>query len=105
MPAPDPGYESQRRAAAVNVLLGQIGLSDGTETEWWNFRSYEELGGRTPTQAWLAGDESEVEQLVRRWYLETERTLEERRSDPGYMNMLRDKLATLKAKSGLRSAS
>jgi hypothetical protein len=105
MPTPDPGYESQRRAAAINVLLGQIGLSDGKETEWWNFRSYEELGGRTPTQAWLAGDENDVEQLVRQWYLETERTLEERRGDPRYMSMLRDKLVTLKAKSGIRSAS
>jgi hypothetical protein len=102
---PENGYESQRRAAAVNALLGQIGLSDGKETEWWNFHTYKELGDRTPTQAWLAGDEKDVEQLVRRWYLESERTLEKHRGDPAFMNMLRDKLAGFKAGSGLCSAS
>jgi hypothetical protein len=102
---PENGYESQRRAAALNVLLGQIGLSEGKETEWWNFHAYDELGGRTPTQAWLAGDEKAVEQLVRNWYAETERVLEERRRDQNFMAMLGGKIAALRSKSGLRSAS
>jgi len=105
MPTPSPDQESQRRAAALNVLLGQIGLSDGKATEWWNHRAYDELDGRTPTQAWLAGDEEAVERLVRGWYSETERTLEERRRDPEFMDMLRRKLAALRSKSGLRNAS
>jgi hypothetical protein len=102
---PDDGYESQRRGAALNVLLNQIGRSEGKETEWWNFQAYDELGGRTPTQAWLAGDEKAVERLVRGWYLETERTLDARRRDPEFMKMIGDKLAALRAKSGQRSAS
>jgi hypothetical protein len=102
---PDNGDESERRAAALNVLLDQIAHSEGKETEWWNFQAYDELGGRTLTQAWLAGEEKAVEQLVRGWYLETKRNLDARRRDPEFMKMLRDKLAALRAKSGLPSAS
>jgi hypothetical protein len=105
MPTASSGNESQHRAAALNVLLGQIGLSEGKETEWWNFRVYDELGGRTPTQAWLGGDKKAVERLVRGWHSETQRGLEERRHDPEFMRMLRDKLLALRSKSGLRSAS
>lgn len=63
----DP-QEPQGRAAAINLLLGEIGLSTGSQTRWWNLVGYEELGGRTPTQAWLAGDEEAVRALVQRWY-------------------------------------
>jgi hypothetical protein len=96
MPTPDSGHEAQRRAAAINYLLGLIGLSDGRETVWWNHRIYDELGGHTPTQAWLAGDVQAVEQLVRGWY--TERALEERRRDPAFMAMIQHKIDALKAK-------
>jgi hypothetical protein len=95
----DSGDEIQRKAAAVTYLLGQIGLSDGRETEWWNYRSYDELRGRTPTQAWLGGDVEAVEQLVRRWYLDTERALETRRKDPAFMAMIQRKSDALKAKT------
>jgi len=95
---PENGYESQRRAAAINYLLGQIGLSNGKETEWWNYQSYGELGGRTPTQAWLAGDEDDVRKLVDKWYADTQSAIDEHRSDPEFMAVLRRKVETLRAR-------
>jgi hypothetical protein len=42
--------ELNRRVAAINDLLRSIGASDGSATEWWNHRIFDELGGRTPTE-------------------------------------------------------
>jgi hypothetical protein len=39
-----------------------------------------------------------VEQLVRGWYLDFERALEERRRDPAFMAMIQHKIDALKAK-------
>ena len=96
--APENGYESQRKAAAINYLLGQIGLSNGRETEWWNHRRYPELGDRTPTQAWLAGDEDAVRALVDKWYAETQEAVEEHRGDPDFLSMIRRKADALRAR-------
>ncbi len=84
-------YELNRRAAAVNDLLKSIGESNGSEAEWWNHRAYEELGGLTPTQAWLRGDHAGVERLVATWYEATEREAERRQNDPEFMGMLKRK--------------
>jgi hypothetical protein len=92
-------YEINRRAAAVNELLRQIGLSNGAETEWWNFRAYDELGGLTPTQAWLRGDHEAVEKLIADWYAATERSAEKFRNDPDFMDSLRQKSAAIANKS------
>ena len=89
---PENGYESQRKAAAVNYLLDQIGLSEGRGTEWWNHQTYSELGDRTPTQAWLAGDEEGVRRLVGDWYRATQSALDDHRRDPIFMAMLRDRI-------------
>jgi hypothetical protein len=98
MATTDNGYESQRKAAAINCLLGQIGLSNGKETEWWNHRSYPELGDRTPTQAWLAGDEEGVRDLVDKWYADSQSAIDEHRRDPEFMAMLRRKAEAPRAK-------
>jgi len=82
-------YELNRRAAAINNLLRSIGESNGSETEWWNHRAYEKLGGLTPTQAWLRGDHEAVERLVASWYAATERVAERHRNDPEFMKMLK----------------
>lgn len=74
--------EANRRAAAVNELLGRIGLSTGNATEWWNFTAYPELGGRTPTQAWLAGDHDAVEKLVWNWFEHSRVAAERADQDP-----------------------
>jgi len=92
------GYESQRKAAAINYLLGQIGLSNGRETEWWNFQAYPELDGRTPTQAWLDGDEEAVRKLVDKCYADTQSAIDQHRSDPEFMAMLRRKAEALRTK-------
>ena len=67
----------------------QLEESNGSETEWWNRRVYEELGGLTPTQAWLRGDHDAVESLVASWYAATERAAERRRNDPEFIEMLK----------------
>ena len=86
------GYESQRKAAAINLLLGQIGLSNGRETEWWNHQAYVELDGRTPTQAWLDGDEESVRKLVDKWYADTQSAIDQHRRDPDFMEKIRAKI-------------
>jgi hypothetical protein len=95
---PENGSEAQRRAAAINDLLGRIGLSDGSTTERWNHQTYPELGGKTPTQAWLAGDHVGVRSLIDKWYAETERSIAENRRDPKYMATLRQQIDALNAK-------
>ena len=95
---PENGYESQRKAAAVNYLLGQIGLSNGRETEWWNHHRYAELGDRTPTQTWLAGDEDAVRALVDKWYAETQAAIDEHSRDPHFLSMIRQKADALKSR-------
>src|SRR5580704_4560866 len=86
---PDP-IELNRRAAALNEILGRIGLSDvaGHTTEWWNLVGYRELGGRTPTQAWLAGDHEAVESLVLSWFDRSEQAAERARGDEAFLRML-----------------
>ena len=83
--------EATRRAAAKNELLTQISLSNGAETEWWNYLTYEKLGGLTPTQAWRRGDHQAVENLIAEWYDATERSAERFRTDPEFMDSLRQK--------------
>ena len=101
---PEGGYNSQRKAAAINYLLGQIGLSNGKETEWWNHRSYPELGNRTPTQAWLAGDEEEVRQLVDGWYKATQAEIDKHQRDPAFLEMARRKIASLRSRAARRAS-
>jgi len=90
-------YESLRRASAVNELLRQIGLSSGGATDWWNFAAYKDLGNRTPTQAWLAGDEDAVRALVDKWYADTVATGKRLRSDPAFSAKVRTRLEKLRA--------
>jgi hypothetical protein len=87
--------EATRRAAAVTELLSRISLSNGAETEWWNYRAYGELGGLTPTQAWRRGDHQAVEKLIADWYDATERSAEPFRTDPEFMDSLRQKSAAI----------
>ena len=92
--------EEVRRAAAVTELLSRIGLSNGAETEWWNYRTYAELGGLTPTQAWRRGDHLAVEHLIADWYDSTERSAERFRTDPEFMDSLRQKSAAIASQAG-----
>lgn len=87
---PDP-VELGRRAAAVNEILSRIGRSSGEQSEWWNHFAYDELGNRTPTQAWLAGDYEAVERLVLSWYERSEAAADRARSDPAFLRMLEER--------------
>jgi len=103
-PTPENGYESGRKAAATNHLLGQIGLSHGKESEWWNHRTYPELGDRTPTQAWLVGDQEAVRQLVDSWYQATRAAIDSHRRDPEFLERTRRKIAALKDRAARRAS-
>ncbi|MDA8357299.1 MAG: hypothetical protein M0Z95_13645 [Actinomycetota bacterium] len=97
--------ELNRRAAAVNEILGRIGLSSRDATEWWNFSAYEELGGRTATQAWLAGDHHAVERLVLSWYERSETAARRARGDEAFLRMLSERRRAIAAESpGRRTA-
>lgn len=81
--------ELNRRAAALNEVLGRIGLSTTASTnDWWNLTSYPELGGRTPTQAWLAGDHETVEALVVSWFDRSEQAAARALDDESFVRML-----------------
>jgi hypothetical protein len=94
MTAPDH-REANRRAAAVNELLRDIELSSGAESDWWNHRTYAELGGLTPTQAWLRDDHEAVRELIDGWYRASERTAERCRNDPEFMERLQERRAAI----------
>jgi hypothetical protein len=64
--------ERQRQAAALNHLLGEIGLTRPDDrSQWWNLVQHPALGNRTATQAWLAGETEAVRDLVERWYADS----------------------------------
>jgi hypothetical protein len=87
--------ERQRQAAALNDLLDAFGLTTSEQTGWWNLTAFAELGGRTPTQAWLAGDTELVKSLVEGWYAASAKAAERAAGDPEFLTMLRRKLAEL----------
>jgi hypothetical protein len=53
---PDPdGQARQQQAAALNDLLGAIGLTTSEQTGWWNLTALAELRGRIrPKPGWPA---------------------------------------------------
>jgi hypothetical protein len=62
--------DDQRRqvAAGLNQMLVELGEAEQEISDWWNLIGFPQLGGRTPTQAWLAGDYENVRDLVRSLY-------------------------------------
>ena len=89
----EPG--DRRQAAALNHLLGQIGLSTDERAQWWNLVAHSEVGGRTATQAWLAGDADAVTALVEQWYTASSDAAGRAGRDPEFLALLRRKLADL----------
>jgi hypothetical protein len=100
-PSVDP-VEPDRRAAAVNDLLRQIGLTPPGQTRWWNRVAHDELGGRTATQAWLAGDIDDVKTLIEEWYAASERGAHAACSDPPRVDHIRGQLARLEKRTANR---
>lgn len=87
--------EEAHREAALNHLLGEIGLLSNEQTRWWNLVVHAELGNRTATQAWLAGDTEEVKALVERWYEATKSAADRASGSPEFVVVLRERLAEL----------
>lgn len=88
--------ERQRQAAALNHLLGEIGLSRPDDrSEWWNLVAHPELGNRTATQAWLAGDTEAVRGLVEDWYAESQAATRQAMQDEALMAQVRERLTVL----------
>jgi hypothetical protein len=54
----------QREAQALNDRLSRLGKTREGINVWWNLTIQPKLGGRTPLQAWLAGDRESVLSLV-----------------------------------------
>jgi len=55
---------ANREATKINLALRKVGYSDAAATRWWNHAAYDDLGGRTPTQAWNCEDYDLVKGLV-----------------------------------------
>jgi hypothetical protein len=97
--------ELSYRAAAIEDLRERIATSTHAEGEWWNSSTYEESAGRTPTEAWLAGDHGAVVRLVDIWYERSERRSEEIRNDPAFLEMLEERRRPIAAKDGHRRSA
>lgn len=61
----DDAYWHQQ-AQRLNASLRRLGWSSDQVNHWWNDQGQRALGGRTPLQAWTAGDQQEVLKLVPR---------------------------------------
>ncbi len=92
--------ELSSRAPAIDDLLEGIATSTNEEGEWWNSSTYEELGGRTPTKAWRAGDHEAVVRLVHIWYERSEQRAEQAPNDPAFLEMLEERRRAIAAKAG-----
>jgi predicted amino acid dehydrogenase len=88
--------EAQHRAEAVEQLLAEM-RSGGHPHDFWN-HPYEQLAGRTPTEALADGDDTAVRQLIDEWYAASERSAEQLRSDPAAMARIAAKTAELRAR-------
>jgi hypothetical protein len=87
--------EAQRRRDSTEQLIGEM-RAGGDQYRWWN-RVYEELDGRTPTEALAAGDEQQVRDLIDRWYEQTEATVERLKNDPEFVATIERQAAELHA--------
>jgi hypothetical protein len=87
--------DRHREAAALNHLLGEIGLSPTEQTQWWNHVAHDELDGRTPTAAWLAGDVDAVRALVERWFDASKVAAGRARGNDELLALLRERLSRL----------
>jgi hypothetical protein len=60
--------ERRRVAAGFNEILESLGMPRQDLNDWWNLTAFAELGGRTPTRAWLDHDYGAVQELVASLY-------------------------------------
>lgn len=97
--------EQARRQAAISELVDRIATSSGDSDEWWNASTHEELGGRTPTEAWLAGDHDGVMRVIARWYQQSDERAEQIRNDPAMLEMIEDRRRSVAEKADHRRSA
>ena len=97
--------EQARRQAATDELVNRIASSSGDSDDWWNARTHEELRGRTPTDAWLAGDHDGVMRVIAGWYQQTDERAEQIRNDAAMLEMIEDRRRSVVEKADHRRSA
>jgi hypothetical protein len=87
--------DPSRIAAAITDLLIRHGYPPGRVDEWWNHASYAELGGHTPTSAWLLGEYEAVLHVVESTYAASEKSAHRTATDRRAVEQIRQKIADL----------
>jgi len=103
MPTPNSLYwpdelkpeDARRVAAGINEILKALGRQPEDIDGWWNSTSFAELGNRTPTRAWLAGDYEAVRDLIESLQARSLAGAHQAMADPATHRMLRKQLAKL----------
>ena len=97
--------EQVRRQTAIDDLLNRIATPSGESDEWWNASAHEVLGGRTPTEAWLAGDHDGVLRVIAGWYQQSDERAEQIRNDPAMLEMIEDRRRSVAEKADHRRSA
>lgn len=95
-PRPIDPIEAQRRAEATEQALDEMRAGD-RRYAWWN-HPWDELGGRTPTQALRDGDELAVRGIIDLAYQRSEEAAERLGQDPELVERIERKAAELYAR-------
>ena len=90
-----PPGEQRLVAAGINEILKELGHPPEAINGWWNLTTFSELGGMTPTQAWLSGRKEEVRHLVIYMHERSLAASERARQDPDTVRMIQQELAAL----------
>jgi hypothetical protein len=87
--------DARRVAAGINEILKALGRRPEDIDGWWNSTPFSELGNRTPTQAWLAGDYEAVRDLIESLQARSLAGAHRAMADPAMKMALRKQLAKL----------
>lgn len=85
--------EDRYRERARADILSRI--EHGSDSDWFNLRTYLELGNRTLTEAWRAGDRDAVIEVLDLWRESSEHVAQRALADPELLQELRDRSAEI----------
>jgi hypothetical protein len=92
------GMEAGRREIATATLIREI--AEGSPGKWYSSMRFAELGDRTPTETWRAGDHRAVRDLIDKQYADSEATGRRMRSNPAIAELIEKRIAELQGASG-----
>lgn len=104
-PSPLDQVEQTRRHEAIDDLVNRIATSSGKADEWWNATTYEELGGRTPSEALLDGDHDGVLRLIAGWYQQSEERIGQIRRDQAILEVIEDRRRSIAEQTDQRRSA